>query len=401
MAGAAFVVLFMAYGIQFSYGVWVTEIGDDLGWSRSETALPYSVYVFIYSALGSVAGSFTDRWGPRVVIAVGGVLLGLGWGLSALVQQPWHLGVTLGTVTALGMSATWVPCNATVARWFSRRRGTAVAIGSAGGSLGGFVVPPVAATLLSYMSWRMTLATIALVSGALIFGAAQLMARDPESMGLWPDGDLEPPPPAQLTGGLSVVEIRWTTTFWLVIATYLMSWLVVFMPFVHGAAYGIDLGLSKTAAATVISAIGIGGVAGRLLAGVASDRVGRFPALAGMFAIEILSFFLFVAATDLTLLWPAAFLFGFGYGGTVALLPPLCGDLFGRAHVASVVGAIFARAGSPAAIGPLLAGWIYDATASYEAAFMFAAAVNGVALLMTLLLWHRVRRGLTPSFTGP
>ena len=201
VVGAAFAVLFLAYGLQFSYGVFVTSMASDLGWSRAQTALPYSIYVFLYSVLSAVTGRATDRFGPRIVIRTGAVLLGLGWGLSALIAKPWHLNVTLGLVAALGMSVAWVPCNATVARWFTRRRGTAVAIASTGASFGNFIVPALVAALIPYWGWRMILGVLATLSALCIFIVARYMVRDPEALGLWPDGDQVSPPHAELTGG--------------------------------------------------------------------------------------------------------------------------------------------------------------------------------------------------------
>ncbi len=386
VVAAAFSVMFLAYGIQFSYGVFVTGMADELGWSRAETALPYSIYVFVYSALSAATGRATDRVGPRAVIAGGACLLAVGWGASALVREPWQLHVTLGVVAALGMSVAWVPCNATVARWFSRRRGTAVAIASSGASLGNFVVPAIAAALVAAWGWRVSLAVVALISAALMSFAARFMIRDPESVGLWPDGDRHAPPAAQLNGGLTVREAARTRNFALIVAIYLLSWLVVFVPFVHAAAYAEDLGLSALAAASVLSAIGLGGVVGRLSSGLMWDRLGHFPSLVTVFALQVVAFLLFAAANGLGVLWLAGMLFGFSYGGGVTLLPPLCGEFYGRAHVASVVGIIFAIAGAPAALGPYVVGALYDATGGYTQAFGLSAALNAAALVLTCRL---------------
>lgn len=386
VVSAAFAVLFLAYGLQFSYGIFVTGMSAELGWSRADTALPYSIYVFVYSALSAATGRATDRFGPRQVITVGALLLGFGWGASALVREPWQLALSLGVVAAFGMSVAWVPCNATVARWFSRRRGTAVALASTGASLGNFVVPPLAAMLLVAWGWRATLALIAVISTLGILVAARYMVRDPESRGLHPDGDPHAVAVNALAAGPSFADIRATTPFALVVAMYFCTWLVVFVPFVHLAVYAEDLGFGTTAAASLLSAIGLGGVAGRLSAGICSDAWGRFPALYATFALQALAFGAFVHADSLALLWTAALAFGFSYGAGVTLLPPLCGDLFGRAHVASVVGVIFAVAGAPAAIGPWVTGWLHDLNGSYTLAFYGAAALNGLALACALML---------------
>ena len=102
---------------------------------------------------GLVAGRLTDRWGPRAVIGGGGVLLGAGLAGMSRVDALWQPYVLYGGVAALGMSTAFVPCNATVVRWFVRRRGLAVGLATAGGSLGTFVLPPVAHWLVSGLGW--------------------------------------------------------------------------------------------------------------------------------------------------------------------------------------------------------------------------------------------------------
>jgi len=382
--------MFLAYGLQFSYGVFVVGMDGEEGWSRADTALPYALYVFLYSALSAATGRATDRHGPRRVIALGAVLLGLGWGASALVTAPWQLNLTLGLCAAFGMSVAWVPCNATVARWFTRRRGTAVALASSGASFGNFVVPPLAALAMTTWGWRATLAALALASAAAILLAARHMVRDPESVGQYPDGEA---PAAGAVGATAAADAAdaGPRAFRLVLAMYFASWLVVFVPFVHVAPYAADLGLPTVAAASVLSAIGIGGVVGRLSSGIFSDRLGRLPSLIAVFALQALSFTQFLLADGLLALWLGALVFGFSYGGVVTLLPPLCGDLFGRARVASVVGTIFAVAGAPAAVGPWGAGWLYDLLGGYDLAFGGAVVLNLLALVLALVLRRELR----------
>ncbi|MEQ1889088.1 MAG: MFS transporter [Alphaproteobacteria bacterium] len=388
VVAAAFTVLFCGYGLQFSYGVFVSAMTAELGWSRAATALPYSIYVFTYSALSAVSGRATDRLGPRRVITAGALLFGLGWGASALVTAPWQLNLTLGLIAALGMSVAWVPGVATVSRWFTRRQGMAVAVASSGGSLGNLLVPGLVALMIAAWGWRWAMGIASIAAAGCMLLAARFMVRDPESAGLLPDGEATPPLVTTAGPGRTLKEVRLTAPFLLLLAIYFLTWLPVFAPFVHAPAYAEDLGLGKVAAASVLSAIGAGGLAGRLSSGVFSDRVGSLPALGGVLALQALSFVLFAYADGLALLWLAATLFGFSYGGVVTLLSPLCSDHFGRAHVAAIVGMIFAVAGAPAAIGPYVAGLLFDVTGSYEAAFLISAAMNGAALaLAAVLAW--------------
>ena len=394
VAAAAFVVLFCAYGVQFSYGVFVTGMGQELGWSRADTALPYALYVFGYSVLSAATGRATDRFGPRPVIATGALLLGCGWGASAFVTERWQLNLTLGLVASIGMSATWVPCNATVARWFIRRRATAVALATSGISFGNLVVPPLAALLVASTNWRTTLAVLAATASLCVLVAAVFMARDPESVGLHPDGDTTPAQLGPVTG-LTVREAMRSDGFVLITLIYLFNWLVIFVPLLHGAAFAEDLGLGKVVAASVISVIGMGGVFGRLFGGLLSDRVGYLPSLALAFFCQSVAFTLFATANGTTSLWLAALLFGLSFGSSMTVLAPLCSELFGRKHVASVVGVLFAIAATPSALGPWLAGWLYDATGGYRMAFVIAVGLNLVSLGLSLLLQRRRALALT------
>jgi len=154
IVGGAFVVLLLAYGTQYAFGVFFTALLAEFHWSRASLSGAFSLYAFVYSAFGLVAGRLTDRWGPRIVIASGGVLLGAGLAGMSAVTALWQPYVLYGAVAALGMSTAYVPCNATVVRWFVRQRGLAVGVASAGGSVGTFVLPPVAHWLVSALGWR-------------------------------------------------------------------------------------------------------------------------------------------------------------------------------------------------------------------------------------------------------
>ena len=396
IVAAGFLVLFVVYGLQFSYGEFRLAATEDEGWSQTTLSAIFAVYIGIYSSLSAVAGWATDRYGPRRTVAVGSVILiagYLGWASSTSLPL---VAVSLAVVAPIGMSCSWVPVNATAVRWFVRRRGIATAIVTAGGSAGNIVGPPVAATLIAATDWRTALTVMAVSGLALLLLAAALLARDPESVGVGPDGDppvveMEPEAhgdldsagvrPSAVIDGLTRAQAVRTPTFWLLWVMYSMTFLAVFVPFVHGSAYAVGLGISKLAAATVISSIGVGGLIGRLLVGSVSDRWDRRWAVRFALLLQVAAFVGLASAQGLDLLYPSAFAFGFGYGGAVAVFPALVGDYFGRAHAGAIVGAMFASAGTMAAVGPYVAALLFDATGSYRAAFVTAAVVNGLSFV--------------------
>jgi len=400
VVGGAFLVLLVAYGAQYSFGVFFSALLEEFGWSRVSLAGAFSLYAFAYCMFGFPAGRLTDRWGPRRVIAVGGVFLGGALAGMALVTRLWQPYVLYGVVAALGMGTAYVPCNATVVKWFVRRRGLAVGIASSGASVGTFALPPLAQLLVDAVGWRAAY----LVFGAGVFVLLNVIAlamrRDPESAGLHPDGAPGAPP-----AGAGATAASWpigravrTSTFWILWAAFAATWIPVFIPLVHVVPFSRDLGFSRLEAASVVSALGVGAVVGRLVMGAVSDRLGRRNTAAVAMALQALAFGGFLSVSSLLTLYATAFLFGYSYGAVSTLFTAIVGDFFGREQAGALVGVLFAMAGSMGGVGPLLAGAVHDATGSYAPAFGLAAGLNVVAAAL-LLTCRPPRRSATLAGT--
>jgi MFS family permease len=387
VVAAAFTVLFVAYGVQYTFGVFFTALVEEYGWSRAGLSGVFSLYAAAYTLLGLVAGWLTDRWGPRSVVALGGVLLGVGLALSGAIQGLGGLYLTY-LVAAMGMSTAYVPCNATVARWFAQRRGLAVGLAMAGASAGTFACPPLAALLIAGLGWRrayVVLGTAVLVAFVLLAG---LLVRDPGRRGLAPYGaaggaDAPAPPAPEPTAG----TLRGTLghpSFACLLGVYAATWLGVFVPFVHMVPLARDLGLSAVVGASALAAVGAGSLAGRLGMGLVSDAVGRRPTLGAALALQALAFGGLARAGGAADLLAVAALYGFAYGAISALMPAVVADFYGPARAGSLVGVIFGVAGPPGALGPLVAGWLFDRTGTYAWAFALGGGLNLVALALLL-----------------
>ena len=392
VVAAAFTVLFLAYGVQYSFGLFFTALTEEFGWSRASLSGVFSLYAAAYSFLGLFAGRLTDRWGPRAVIALGGALLGLGLALSGGVRALAPLYATY-LLAAVGMSSAYVPCNATVARWFETRRGLAVGLGLSGASAGTFAGPPLVALLLAQVGWRR--AYVVLGAGlALALGLLSgLFIRDPSDRGLAPYGAARSPVSAATTEPVwpmrRIVRHR---SFALLVAVYMTTWIPVFMPPVHLVPLARDLGLSSVVGATALSALGVGSLVGRLGMGATSDAIGRRPALIISLGLQVLSFVGLAGASGVATLFSAAAAFGFAYGAISALMPAVVTDFYGPAHAGKLVGLIFGLAGPAGGLGPVLAGWLFDATGAYVAAFGLGAGLNLLALVLAILARPPVTR---------
>ena len=228
----------------------------------------------------------------------------------------------------------------------------------------------------------------------MVFGAAVLIAlnvlavlmrRDPETMGLRTDG--APAIGASTrsglrTGGWTVAQALRSRAFWMLYGVFAAAWTPVFIPLVHLVPMARGLGIAPLLAATLVSAVGVAAMAGRLVMGAASDRIGRRAALAVAFVLQAAAFVGFAWSHDLAALYTASVVFGFSSGAASTLFTATVADFFGREHAASLAGLLFSLAGSMAACGPFAAGFIYDRAGDYHLAWWLSAACNGLALFL-------------------
>jgi MFS family permease len=265
---------------------------------------------------------------------------------------------------------------------------------SSGASFGTFIFPPLAAALIGAYGWRHAYLLLGVAAVAVISLCAAFTVRDPEHMGLLPDGHpptpspptTAEPSPTSFARDWTLAQAQRTSSFWLLNVVFTLTWLVVFVPMVHVVSFAVDLGIPQFRAAMAISVIGFAGFMGRLFIGTISDRIGRVSTLGLCFLLQALGFIGFAFSSDLMSLYLAAAVFGLSYGGVTALFPAIIGDFYGRTSVGSIAGFIFAVSGSPAAFGPLIAGYIYMVTGRYSAAFLLSAALNVIAFVLLFLV---------------
>jgi MFS family permease len=395
IVASTFVVMMTTYGIQYTFGVMMPAIQAEIGWSREALAGCFSVYAFTYGMLGMLTGRLTDRFGPRPVIITGGLLLLIGYVMLSRATSLWQLYIALPGICAFGMSAAFVPCNATVIRWFMKLRGRALGITMMGASVGNIVTPILAALMIDSLGWRTTYAWMGVVGGVLIVSVALLIRHEPAELGLKPDGydpkrtddadnvTLDEP---ETEDSWTLREAQGSFAFWLLCSMFFMTWLVVFLPVVHLTPYAIDLGVEPIRASLVLTGVGVGGVLGRPLIGIVSDRIGRLPALAVVFLAQAVVFAALTFFEHWLALASLAAIFGFAYGGGTTLFAAVVGDFYGPGSVGAIVGFVFAIAGSAAAFGPWFAGYVIDRTGSYDLAFWFSAVANMVAFMLVCFL---------------
>ncbi len=383
VVAAAGLVLFMAYGVQYSVGIMLAAMEEDLGWSRSQLSLAYTLYVIVYTTVGTVTGRLTDLWGPQRVMLAGGILLGAGLALLSITHAVWQFYLFFSLVAALGMSVAYVPCNSTVVRWFTARRGLALSITNLGSSVGIFLVPLAMGTAVAFLGWRSAYVGAGAAVFTAVYLASRFMVRSPESVGL--PGDRGTDIARAATTSLRLREALRTRNFRFFAAAFFAAYLVALIPFVHlPSLITLDRGGSSAEGTLAASLIGAGAIFGVLMSGFLADRIGgRTPVVLAVVA-EGAAFLGWLLAPQLAPLF--AFVFGVFYGGSIVLMPAMAGELFGRQYAGSILGVLFACIGWAGSLGALGAGVGRDALGSYDLVFGPAVAVCGASAGLFLMV---------------
>ncbi|MBN9562383.1 MAG: MFS transporter [Alphaproteobacteria bacterium] len=366
MVGAAFVVGFVVFGVTYSFGVFFKPIAAEFGAGRAATSAFFAITGLIFYLLGSVAGHVSDRFGPRMIVGAGAVIMGVGLVLTAFIHEVWVGYITYGLGVGIGSACVYVPTLAIIGGWFDKRRNTALGIAAAGTGCGTLLVPPFAAWMIELYGWRFADIVLGVVCAALLAGCAIVVRAGP----LAASGQKRP-----LSG---VVRSR---AFIMLYVSWVLATTALFVPFVFLPAFATSHGASEIAASALLSLLGGMGILGRVGMGALSERIGMLRLFKGSVLIMAASYLIWLATASYA--WQVAFaiLLGLGYGIRIALMPAVLIEFFGLPNLGAILGIFFTASGISAGIGPLLAGWIVDATGNYRSGIVFALAMATLGLL--------------------
>ena len=389
VVGAALLIMAMTFGTYNSFGIFFKPVLTDFNWTRAIISGGFSLSWIMQGLLGIIMGRLTDRFGPRVVLTICGFLLGLGYFLMSQVGAVWQLYLFYGVIIGSGMGGSWVPIVSTVARWFAKRRSLMTGIVLTGVGIGTLIGAPVASRLISAYDWRMSYTIVGGIVLVVVVLAAQLLRRDPTQARQKPysGSEGEKQEPVSETHSLSLREAVRTRQFWLTSGMFFCFGFCVYTIMTHIVLHAIGLGISSISAANILATIGGLSVVGRIVLGSAADRFGNRQVLVIGFILMAATLFWLVPAREVWGLYVFAVVFGFAFGGCATSESPLVAGLFGLGSHGLILGVINLLGFTfGAAIGPLIAGYIFDMTRSYQLAFIVCGAMSIVGLTLTSLL---------------
>jgi MFS family permease len=391
---ATFISAGTLVGIRFSFGVFFKSLEAEFGLSRAATSSVFSTYTLLTAVFAITSGWALDRYGPRLVVSMMGVITGLSLLITSQITSLWQIYLSYSLILAMGTGGTIPVLMSVVSRWFRRRRGFAIGIAMSGTGMGTLVMAPVTAFLISTLSWRGSYAVLGVVAWLVVIPLAMLFRRDPAQIGALPDGvksvggEREPviDEKSHNVVGLSLKQAMGTRSFWLMSSVWLFYASCLHLILTHAVRNAIDTGIPAIEASTVLSVMGGFHIVSRLSAGRVSDTIGRkIPAsISALFGGAALIWLIW--SHDLLMFYVFAILFGISWGGLGVTTVTMVSDVFGERNLGTIMGALDMGFALGSAIGSALGGIIFDATGSYTAAFTIGAAAMFVMALFLILV---------------
>jgi predicted MFS family arabinose efflux permease len=380
---ACFLILFVGGGARFAIGLTFRPMLDELGWARSELGLAVGAYMLVSAVATFVAGRLADRLSPRALLIGGTIVGGFGIGAMSLITQPWHALVLYGLVFAIGNGvASLVIVGVIVMRIYSGRAGLANAVAISGMSVGQLLIIAVLASLLAQIGWRSVFVWIGVAHLLLL----PLLVALPGASRAQPTGT-----------ALSLGEAARTPRFWLLIAIYAICGLDDFFVTTHVAAFAQDRGLGILAAGNLLAFMGLTGLAGVMASGLASDRLGPIWPTAAAFAARVLVFGWIAVDQSPISIAVFALVFGATFLVTAPLTVVFVRESFGTKNLGALTGLITMVHQIFGGLGAYVGALIFDATGTYDPAFVLMLASALVALALTIMLTRIANRPSHPS----
>lgn len=374
----------VGFGTVYSFGAFFDAMAEEFGAGRGATALVFSLTLLLFFGFGAVSGALADRFGPRTMLVVGGVLF---CGGLLATSKATSLGVgyvTYGVGVGLGGGCWVTPMLATVGAWFDRYRPHALGLTAAGSGLGTLVLSPSTARLIDGSGWRRADVILAAVAAVALTIAWLLVRRPPV------------PPPAR--PGAHLRAVSRSRPFRLLFVSSLFMSAALYVPFTFLVSFAKEDGVRASRAALLVGLIGASSIVGRLGLMGLSSRLGPIRLYQGCLAVQVVAYLVWLAGGGrYGVLVAFAVLLGVAYGGFVALGPEVMIRLFGASGLGAILGLVYFGSGIGGFIGPVAGGALADATDTHAVPILLAVVLAAVSTVITFLVVDQRVEVTTPA----
>jgi MFS family permease len=398
ITAACFSIQAVGVGTYISFGVFFNPLMEAFDWSRAAIAGASSAAFFITGLFGMMVGRLNDRVGPRVLMSIAAVFLGLGFALMSQVSTLLQLYLVFGLVFGIGLSAVDVIALSTIARWFAGNRGKMTGIVKVGTGAGQFFLPILASFFIAAFGYQTAFIILGVTAFALLMTIAQFLYRDPDIYDAGQTGTVVPVAPVSGTvirpvqmAGIDYSLALKSPRLWLLCLSNLLLVFCLMSIMLHIVPYARDMGIPPHRAAGVLAAIGAVSMAGRFAGGLLIDRTGSKRIMILSFILLLAALFWLTRADTIWELYAFATIYGIAHGGFFTAISPIVAELFGiRAH-GGLFGIVVCFGTTGGALGPFATGLMFDRFLNYTAAFTALILIAAVSFVLMLCLKTDVR----------
>jgi OFA family oxalate/formate antiporter-like MFS transporter len=392
------VCMAMIANLQYGWTLFVNPIADKHGWSRAAIQVAFTIFVLTETWLVPIEGYLVDRFGPRIVVLIGGILCGLGWVINAHADSLTllYIGAAVG---GIGAGAVYGTCVGNALKWFPDRRGLAAGLTAAGfGAGSALTIVPISAFIHSH-GYEAAFLYFGIGQGVIVFALAWLLTRAPDARKILGGAVAKV---QQSRRDYSPGEVLRKPVFWVM---YLMFVMVAAGGLMATAQLGpiakdfkimdvpVDImGLILPALTFALAIDRVLNGLTRPFFGWVSDQIGREMTMLIAFGIEavgILALYKF-GSNPIAFVILTGLVF-FAWGEIYSLFPSTCADTFGSKYAASNAGMLYTAKGTASLLVPL-SSVLATATGSWHTVFIVASVMNAVAALMAWFVLRPMRR---------
>jgi MFS family permease len=368
-------------GAMFSLAVYLQPMSAATGWSRGGISSAMTLDFLVMGVAGFGWGALSDRFGTRIVVLAGAILLGSGLVLASRATSLVEFQLVYGILVGLAAGSFFAPMIAATTRWFETNRSLAVSLVSAGMGVAPMTISPFARWLISAYDWRVAMMTIGIAAWILLVPAALLVRRPPAASSASGPDDLK-----AAAGGtdMSASKALRSPQFIVLALTFFCCCAAHSGPIFHMISYAVLCGVPAMAAVSIYSVEGLSGLGGRLMLGLLADRLGVKPVLIAGLLVQAFAIATYLVVSRLGEFYALSVVFGTAYGGVMPLYAVLAREYFGQRIMGTIFGAVTMLSSLGMAIGPLAGGWIFDTFDGYGWLYVgaFALALGAVAVAL-------------------
>ena len=367
----------------YATSIFFPFISMEMGWTEADLGMVFSIYLWVFVGGGFLAGYLVDRIGGRKTFIIGAVIGCTGLVLLSTINSYTQLLIYYSVIASVGIAMQLViPTQAVARKWFVKRAGLVAGIITATFGVSSALLFPLLTQSAAAQGWQTTLWQCAVAVEAIVILLAVFVVRDtPESIGLHPDGALEPVGEVLQSGEHALSEPYYnlrqalkTPQVWLIASAVGFASMVVVTFIGHLTMWASKLGVDQAVTGTFMTAWALPSIAARVVGGWLGDRLGKRPVLIGVCAILIgVMIYGWLGVHDAGSLYAFSIAGGFFMIVPVVLGTPFLGDLFGRRYLGTIGGFLGIIGGLVAGLGPWLWGHVATTTGSYNPVLPYMA----------------------------